>query len=687
MITKHLASALSVIFLSSSVSFSQQKKVAAPTKPGKPAAAAVTAPPADPIIMNISGKDITKSEFQSIYNKNNNVKEAQNNKSLDDYIQLFVNFKLKVKEAEEMGLDTLKSFKDELEGYRKQLAQPYLVDNEVNEKLIKEAYDRMKFDVKASHILFKCDASALPKDTLAAYNKAIDARNKILKGEKFADLAKKLSDDPSAKENGGDLGFFTSMQMVYPFESACFNAKVGDISMPVRTRFGYHILKVEEKRAAQGSITTAHIMVIAKKGASVEDSTKARKKIFEIYDSLKAGKSFSELAQRYSDDKNSAKKGGELPAFSTGRMVPEFEKAAFALANNGDYTQPVLTQYGWHIIKRVSKKDIASFDEMKQELKQKISKDSRSQKSKESMIAKIKKEYNFKDDAKAKMELNAVVDSNFFNGSWKATAASKLNKNLMTIGTKTITQSDFAKYIENHQTKRTKTDIAVVMDELYKAFVTEQCLAYEETQLARKYADYRQLMQEYRDGILLFDLTDKKVWSKAVKDTTGLRTFYDANKSKYMWDERTEATVYSCKNDSVANAVRELLNPKPAEGGKKKKKEAVEPKPMNDDDILGKLNKTTQLNLRIENNKFSKGDNEAVDKCSKTQGLSENMNINKQVVFVKVVNTIAPEPKSLSEAKGLVTNDYQNVLEKEWIDSLRSKYKFELKQDVLNTLR
>lgn len=687
MITKHLASALSVILLSSSVSFSQQKKAATPAKPTKPTTPVAPAAPVDPVIMNIAGKDITKSEFQSIYNKNSNIKEAQNNKSLDDYVQLFVNFKLKVKDAESLGLDTLSKFKDELEGYRKQLAQPYLVDNEVNEKLMKEAYDRMKFDVKASHILFKCDANALPKDTLVAYNKALDARNKIIKGEKFAELAKKLSDDPSAKENGGDLGYFTSMQMVYPFESACYNAKVGDISMPVRTRFGYHIIKVEDKRAAQGSITTAHIMVIAKKGMSAEDSTKARKKIFEIYDSLKAGKSFSELAQRYSDDKNSAKKGGELPAFSTGRMVPEFEKAAFALANNGDYTQPVLTQYGWHIIKRVSKKEIASFDDMKQELKQKISKDSRSQKSKESMIAKIKKEYNFKEDAKAKAELIASVDTNFFNGSWKAASASKLTKNLLSIGTKTITQADFAKYIESHQTKRAKTDMAVALEEVYKTFVTEQCLAYEETQLSRKHADYRQLMQEYRDGILLFNLTDEKVWSKAVKDTAGLRAFYDANKTKYMWDERTEATVYSCKNDSVASAVRELLNPKPAVETKKKKKEMMEPKPMNDDDILGKLNKTSQLNLRIETNKFSKGDNEAVDKCAKTPGLSENMSINKQVVFVKVSKSIAPEPKTLNEAKGLVTNDYQNVLEKEWIDSLRKKYPFEIKQDVLNTLR
>jgi len=672
------------ILLCSQISNAQPKKVTPAVKPkveAKPASAS------DPVIMNIAGHDITKSEFQSIYNKNNNVKDPQNSKSIDDYVQLFINFKLKVREAEEIGLDTAKGFKDELEGYRKQLAQPYLVDNEVNEQLLKEAHERMKTDVKASHILIKCDANALPKDTIIAYNKAIETRNRILKGEKFADVAKKVSEDPSAKENDGDLGYFSSMQMVYPFENACYNAKVGDVSMPVRTRFGYHILKVEDKRPAQGTLTTAHIMVIAKKGMSAEDSTKARKKIFEIYDSLKVGKSFADMAQKYSDDKNSAKKGGELPAFGTGRMVPEFEKVAFALTKDGDYSAPALTPYGWHIIKRLNKKDVATFDEMKTELKQKIAKDSRAQKSKESMIAKIKKEYTFKEDLKMRDELVTVIDSNFFNGNWKATAAEKFNKQLFTIGNKSVTQNEFAKFIESHQTKRSKGEAAPIISDLYKTFVGEQCFAYEETQLTRKYPEYRALMQEYRDGILLFDLTDKKVWSKAVKDTAGLVKYYDANKSKYMWDERTEATVYKCKNDSVAKAVREMLTPPISTVKSKKGKKAEEVKPLNDDDIAGKINKTSQLNLKIENGKFSKGENDIVDKCPKTSGLTENMNIDKQVVFVKIFKTIAPESKSLNEAKGLVTNDYQNVLEKEWIEYLRNKYKVTINQDVLNSLK
>jgi peptidyl-prolyl cis-trans isomerase SurA len=220
---------------------------------------------------------------------------------------------------------------------------------------------------------------------------------------------------------------------------------------------------------------------------------------------------------------------------------------------------------------------------------------------------------------------------------------------------------------------------------MYKQFVNENLLAYEETKLSDKYAEYRSLLQEYRDGILLFDLTDKKVWSKAVKDTSGLKTFYDANKGKYMWDERIQATVYNCKNDSVANAVREMLNPPPAPKKKKKDKDAQD-KPLTETDMLNKINQNSQLNLRIEHGKFSKGESEAVDKAGKTPGMTQNMSIGKQTIFVNVEKVLAPEPKTLAEAKGLITADYQNVLEKEWIESLRAKYKVEINQDIIKNL-
>ena len=305
----------------------------------------------DPVILTIAGENIPKSEFERVFKKNNNKDTDFSSQAVKEYLQLYINYKLKVKEALESGMDTVQAFQDELGGYRKQLAQPYLVDKEVTENLLKEAYNRMKTDLRASHILIKCDPNALPKDSLEAYNKAVKIRGEIMRGGDFNSIARKSSEDPSAKDNAGDLGYFSAMQMVYPFESAAFAMKAGDVSQPVRTRFGYHVIKVTESRPAQGEVRVGHIMVKIAAGANAEDSAKAHQKINEIYSKVKAGERFDDLARQYSDDPSSAKAGGALPMFGTGRMVPEFERAAFGLKELNDYTEPVRTTYGWHIIR------------------------------------------------------------------------------------------------------------------------------------------------------------------------------------------------------------------------------------------------------------------------------------------------------------------------------------------------
>ena len=372
----------------------------------------------DAVLMTIAGSKVTVKEFESVYHKNNTKETATDNKSLTDYVDLFVNFKLKVREAEELGLDTAKAFKEELAGYRKQLSQPYLTDKDVNEKLLTETYNRLKEDIHASHILVKVNETALPKDTLEAYNKIMKIRARILKGEDFNKVAgeKGVSDDPSAKDNGGDLGYFTALQMVYPFESAAYNTKVGQISMPIRTRYGYHIIKVSDRRPAQGEVLVSHIMVKTPPNMSKEDSLNSYKKITQIYDSIKSGKAkFEDMAQKYSDDKASAKKGGELPWFGTYKMPPEFEKAAFAMKTKGDVSPIIKTKYGWHIILLKDKRGLASFDDMKSELKGKVTKDSRAQVGRESLIAKLKAEYKFKENLKMRDDFYKVMDTTLFD--------------------------------------------------------------------------------------------------------------------------------------------------------------------------------------------------------------------------------------------------------------------------------
>ncbi|MBS1763473.1 MAG: peptidylprolyl isomerase [Bacteroidetes bacterium] len=623
----------------------------------------------DPVIVTIAGSSVSKSEFERVYYKNNNKETAGDEKSIRDYMELFINYKLKVKEAEALKMDTSAAFKDELIGYRKQLAQPYLTDQNVNDNLIREAYDRLQNDVRASHILIKVNQDALPKDTLEAYNKIMKIRERLMKGADFATVARETSEDPSAKENGGDLGYFTGLQMVYPFETAAYNTKPGQISMPVRTRFGYHLIKVADVRPAVGEIHTAHIMI--RVNANDPDSVKneAKRKIFEIYEKLKAGEKFEDAAKQYSDDKGTASNGGVLPWFGTGKMVPEFEKAAFALTKDGDFTAPVQTPYGWHIIKRIEKRGIPSFDEKKNEIKNQIMRDSRSELGKASLVARIKQENGFKENIAAKDEYIKSLDSTLANGTYNDSVALKKNKTIFTLGGKNYTQFDFAQYLAKHQTKRTGISSQAIAHSQYEHFVNDECLSLEESQLDKKYPEFRSLMNEYRDGILLFDLTDKMVWSKAVKDTAGLENFYDKNKDNYMWGERLDATVYTCKNSDVASQARKML---------KKKK--------TDSEIAATLNKDSSLNINIKEGKFSKGDNEFADEVKWIPGLSNDISKNNQVVFVNVKSVLAPQAKKLDEARGLITADYQNFLEKSWINELRSKYSFKVDEDVLKTL-
>ena len=626
------------------------------------------------ILMTVGSSKVTVGEFGNVYHKNNTKETANDNKSLNDYVDLFVNFKLKVIEAEELHLDTAKAFKDELSGYRKQLAQPYLTDKDVNEKLLKETYSRLQEDVRASHILVKASETALPKDTLEAYNKIMKIRARILKGEDFNKVAaeKGVSDDPSSKENGGDLGYFTALQMVYPFENAAYNTKVGEISMPVRTRYGYHIIKVADKRKAQGEVLVAHIMVKTAPNMTKEDSLNAYSKITEIYNKLKGGAKFDELATQFSDDKQSAKKGGELPWFGTSKqMPPEFEKASFSLQNKSDFSAPIKTKYGWHIIKLVDKRGLATFDNMKNELKEKITKDSRSQAGRASLIAKVKTEYKFKENIPARDEFYNLVDSTLFEGRWNSSKAAPLKKTMFNFNDKLYTQNDFANFISLHQSKRAKMDEKMLINQLYSQFVDEMAVAYEESRLDQKYPEFKALMEEYHDGILLFELTDQKVWSKAVKDTTGSKDFYEKNKTNYKWDERADGSVYSCSDASVASTVRSYLKDNKPEK-----------------DILAEVNKDSQLNLQVETRLFNKGENEFVDK-NWSQAISADIvsEKDKKIVIVSINKIIPSGPKTYLDSKGMVTADYQNYLEKQWLSELKKKYAVTIDKNVLATIK
>ncbi len=626
----------------------------------------------DPVLMTVDKEKVTKSEFEAIFRKNKKGDEVTK-EELDEYLDLFVNFKLKVREAEELGLDTVSKFVKELSGYRKQLERPYLVDSDMNEELLKEAYERMKQEVRASHILIKVAADASPEDTLAAYKKAMRLRTRIVNGEAFEAVAKGKggSDDSSVSKNDGDLGYFTALQMVYPFENAAFNMKVGELSQPVRTRYGYHLLKLVDKRDARGEIRAAHIMVKSGEKDNAETKANAEKKIKELYEKLKSGEDFGTLAKQHSDDKGSAQKNGELPWFGTGKMVEEFEDTAFNLKEDGSYSAPFQTKYGWHIVKRLEHKPLQPFAEIERSLKAKVQRDTRSQLSKNSFLAKLKKEYNYMEYPKNMRKIYKIVDTSIYSANWKFEGADAYNKELFVLDGKKYLQKDFINYLLEKQRKgRQRGELNKYIDERYAYYAEAVLVDYERSKLETKYPEFKALMKEYRDGILLFELTDKKVWSKAVKDSTGLEAYYEANKNNYMWGQRLDAKVYTCANAKIAKSVKKML---------KKKK--------SDEEILAAINEDSQLNLKIESDLYVKKASDVVDQFEWKTGVSDNKTINDQVVFLSVKEVMAPAPKLLKEAKGLVTADYQNHLEAEWIKSLKGKYAVSVNKDVLYTIQ
>lgn len=635
---------------------------------------------ADPVLLQVANEKVTKNEFIKVFEKNNIKNEKPDAKAIEEYLDLYINFRLKVTEAKALGMDTIKSFRDELAGYRKQLAQPYLADNETNEKMIQEAYEHKKFDIRASHILVRVDRLASAADTLAAWNKIMQLRKRIVKGEDFGKVAVDGSEDPSAKDrdtdgqkvkgNRGDLGFFTAFDMVYPFELAAYNAKQGEVTMPVRTDFGYHLIKVTEKLPALGKVQLAHIIMVYPVKGTLDDTLKVADSANLAYKLLKSGLDFGDIAKKFSDDVSTSGKGGVLPWFGVNRLLPDFVMNIQKMKQKGDYSEPFQTAYGWHIIKLVDRKPVGTFEEEKDDVKQRITRSDRNTEIQSTFIAKTKANYGFTENLPALNELTKTVTDSIFEGSWKIEQAAGLDKNLFTIGTKTYTQADFAKQLATIQRRGPKHDIPAYVSQQYITFVNDGVNKYADSQLENENPDFKALISEYHDGILLFDLTDKKVWSKAVKDTVGLQQYYEQNKNNYLWESRLDASILTIKDPSIIKSLKKMLK-----------------KGASDGQILAKFNHDTIQKVTIERKKYMKGENMNLAGIEWKPGTSELIPLaDNENAIVVVHQVVSPEPKLLNEVRGAMTADYQNYLEKEWISELRAKYPVTINREVFNTI-
>ncbi len=625
------------------------------------------------VLFTIDDKPYYTDEFSRVYNKNLDLVKDESQKDLTQYLELFIGYKLKIAKANKLGLQNGDSYKNELSSYRTQLSKNYLSDSKVTKELVEEGYQRSLKEVKAAHILLTCDENAAPEDTLKAYNKIVDIRNRVLKGEDFGKLAVEFSQDPSAKDNKGDLGYFSAFRMVYAFESAAFKTPVGKVSNPIRTRFGYHIIKVEDVRDNRGEVTVAHIMIVNPKEEKPEEKDANKKKIDDIYQKLLQGENFESLAKQFSDDKSSSSKGGVLARFGSGQLSSEeFENTAFSLTKENPLSAPFQTRFGWHIAKLIEKHPVRTLDEMKVELENKVSKDDRSRLITNSLNEKLRKKYTVKRDDKLYAALTKTVTNDYYDNKWEVPADTKaFDKKLFAINDKTITGTSFLIYLKTQEKAGlTLKPITKLVDSFYQKYLDEQLTSYYTDNLEKEFPDFSNVMDEYRDGLLLFDLMEKEIWDRSKTDTLGLKNFYESQKSLYQWKTRMDVIIASSTNMDVIKKAQKLL------------KQKVAP-----EKIKEQLNTKDKVTVMTNVGVFEEGNDALPKNLKQVEGLSEIMK-DGDYYFVTMVNkVILAGAKTLEECKGKAINDYQQYLEQNWVAELKKEFTIKTFPEVFEKVK
>ena len=624
----------------------------------------------DKVLMTVAGEKVTAGEFIRMYKKS---MEPEKQGNIDEYLQLYTTFKLKVADAISEGIDTTKAFRTELNGYRTQLAQNYLTDTETKEKLLRKTYERSLTEINAWHILVTCPEGSKPQDTLSAWQKAVDVRNRILAGESFEQVARGTSDDPSVKINGGNLGYFTVFQMITPFEDAAYTLRKGAISQPVRTPYGYHIIKVIDKRPSRGKILAAHIMKVAPPGINEKDAKAAEDAINDLYRQLQEGASFSELAAKYSDHKESAARGGKLDWFGTGELIPELSEAAFSIPDTGKYSKPVRTIYAWHILKLLNKRAPGTYEEAKSFLESKINQSYLNSLSRKSFVEKLKKEYNFRINQSAYSWFVANTDTLIIKGMAKYEKEQMPAGNLYSFANQRLTTKDFASYIERRGSMIVTDDPEHFIKQSVESRISDQIIKYENSVLEKKFPDFRYLITEFHDGILLFEISGRKVWNRVQEDSTGLRSYYEDHKKDFLTEKALDAKIYILTSPSgekkLSSAYRKFSR-----------------KPGCDSLMLEKFNRKNDSILVIREGRFEHGDNKHIDNIKWETGL-QTVNTDNHTAIVTVSRIYEPVPRPFEEVQGEIMTGYQEFLENEWIRQLKEKYTVKIDNLVLNDIK
>lgn len=622
------------------------------------------------ILVRIGSTGITAEEFVRLFTKNSGIDDQPD---FDDYFNQFLVFRLKVAQAIDEGIDTTIAFKREFEGYRNQLARSYLTDSDAREKLVREVYSRLQYEVNAWHILVGCRPEATPEDTLAAYRKAMEIKARLTQGEPFELVARAVSDDPSAMTNGGNLGWFSATQMIMPFEDAVYSMKPGDISMPVRTPYGYHVIRLTGRRPSSGQIRVAHIMKALPPGATEDAWKTAEADINAIYQRIISGAEFETVAREASDHRESAERGGELEWFRTGDIVQEFTDAAFSLQRNGDISKPVRTPYGWHIIKRIDRKPLGSFEENRSMLEARISESHLNNIARRSLVQKLKKEYRYRENSEIIGWFAVTGDTMALAGKNSFSRDELPNGNLYEFDGGRLSARSFAELTEANIMAFNGSNATMIIRQLIDNKASEMLLALEESKLEEKYPDFRYLVKEFHDGMLLFEINSREVWNKPYTDSTGLASFYMETRDQYMGEPSADIKIYSrADNGNIRTLSRQVAKL----GGKAD----------GDKRLMERFNTGRDTNLVITSGRFSIGDDPELDRYIGRKGTSNISWRGMQSVLV-VSRTYPAEPQPFEDVRMEVSSAYQDYLEEKWVAQLKKKYPVWVNEPLLKEIK
>ena len=623
------------------------------------------------VLFTIDETPFYTDEFKRVYSKNIDLVKDESQKDLNQYLNLYVGYKLKINKANQLGLQNDPKYINELNSYRTQLAKNYLTDTKVTNELVQEAYDRSLKEINGAHILFLVEENASPADTLKAYNKALAVRKKIAAGEDFGALAMQYSEDPSAKENKGNLGYFSVFRMVYPFESGAYNTPVGQVSKPIRTRFGYHLIKVNDIRANRGEVVVSHIMLM--KTDDKELNKKNESRIQELYQKLQQGESFEQVAKQFSEDKSSASNGGKMAPFSSGQLSSEeFENIAFSLSAENPLSAPFETAFGWHIVKFGQKNAPKSFEEVKTDLESKVSRDERSRLIQMSVTEKLRNKYKISKDKKVYATIEKSFKDDFYSGLWTSDAVkTPFDETVLSINSTTKSGRDFLNFIQKSQ----KTAIEIkpisnMVSVMFEQFTDEELNKYYNANLESEFPEFANVMDEYRDGLLLFDLMEKEIWEKSKADSIGLQSFYNQNKQKYQWNKRYDVLVVSSTKEEYIKKAQKML---------KKGKSATE--------IKEALNSGKEITVFDKEGLFEVGSTVLPKNIQDKKGLTGITKEGDYYFISRVKDIIPAGQKSFEECEGKVINDYQQYLEENWVSDLKKEFTIKVNSEVFEQVK